>query len=481
MKKGVEVSQSRVAPRPRGHDLVIIANRLPVTPSADDDGEWEISPGGLVRALLPTVRRLGAAWVGWSGATGASPDDDQAAGVALVPVELSADDVEEYYDGFSNQTLWPLYHDVTDAVVIEREWWDAYVQVNQRFAEAAATAAAPGAAVWVHDYHLQLVPQMLRELRPDVRIGFFLHIPFPPHELFARLPWREAILEGVLGADLVSFQTDQAARNFMAVAIQLTSATPAEFGLRIEGRAVPVGAHPISIDVDEIEELAGDPKTIEAALTARELLGNPKYLLLGVDRLDSTKAIDQRLTAYRRLLQSGRVAAEDCVLVQIAVPSRERCERYTEERRRVEQLVSEINHEFASVGRNVVQYLYRNHSLEELVALYRAADVMVVTPWRDGMNLVAKEYVAARIDGEGALVLSEFAGAAQEFTDALLVNPYDEDGIVEALYHALMMPLAESRRRMLRLRRMVASHDVHHWASGFLRSLHVPTLARQTA
>jgi trehalose-6-phosphate synthase len=322
---------------------------------------------------------------------------------------------------------------------------------------------------------------MLRELRPDVRIGFFLHIPFPPHELFARLPWREAILEGVLGADLVSFQTDQAARNFMAVAVQLTSATPAEFGLRIDGRAVPVGAHPISIDVDEIEEIAGDPKTIEAALTARELLGNPKFMLLGVDRLDYTKAIDQRLAAYRRLLQSGRVAAEDCVLVQIAVPSRERCARYTDERRRVDQLVVDINHEFASVGRPVVEYLYRNHSLEELVALYRAADVMVVTPWRDGMNLVAKEYVAARIDGEGALVLSEFAGAAQEFTDALLVNPYDEDGIVEALHHALMMPLAESRRRMLRLRRMVASHDVHHWASGFLRSLHVPTLARQTA
>jgi trehalose 6-phosphate synthase len=477
----VEVSQSRVAPRAGGHDLVIVANRLPVTPSGDDDGEWEISPGGLVRALLPTVRRLGAVWVGWSGATGNSPDDDEAAGVAVVPVELSADDVEEYYDGFSNQTLWPLYHDVTDAVVIEREWWDAYVQVNQRFADAAATAAAPGAAVWVHDYHLQLVPQMLRELRPDVRIGFFLHIPFPPHELFARLPWREAILEGVLGADLVSFQTDQAARNFMAVAMQLTSATPAEFGLRIDGRAVPVGAHPISIDVDEIEELARDPKTVEAATTVRELLGNPKFMLLGVDRLDYTKAIDQRLSAFRRLLESGLVPPDECVMVQVAVPSRERCERYTEERRRVEQLVDEINHEFAWLGHDVVQYLYRNHSLEELVALYRAADVMVVTPWRDGMNLVAKEYVAARVDGEGALVLSEFAGAAQEFTDALLVNPYDEDGIVEALHHALMMPLAESRRRMLRLRRMVASHDVHHWASGFLRSLHVPTLARQTA
>jgi trehalose 6-phosphate synthase len=475
----VEVIQSRIPPRAGGHDLVIVANRLPVT--ADEDGGWEISPGGLVRALLPTVLRLGAAWVGWSGATGAIPDDDEAEGVAVAPVELSADDVEEYYDGFSNQTLWPLYHDVTDAVVIEREWWDAYVQVNQRFAEAAASAAAPGAAVWVHDYHLQLVPQLLRELRPDVRIGFFLHIPFPPLELFARLPWREEILQGVLGADLVSFQTDQAARNFMAVAMQLTAASPAEFGLRVDGRAVPVGAHPISIDVDEIESLARDPKTVEAAAAARARFGDPKFMLLGVDRLDYTKAIDQRLAAFRRLLESGKVSPDECVMVQIAVPSRERCERYADERRRVEQLVHDINHEFASVGRPVVQYLHRNHSLEELVAMYRAADVMVVTPWRDGMNLVAKEYVAARVDGEGALVLSEFAGAAQEFTDALLVNPYDEDGIVDALYHALMMPQAEARRRMMRLRRMVASHDVHQWASGFLRSLNVPTLARQTA
>ncbi len=477
----MEVSQSRVGPRSRGHDLVIIANRLPVTPSADDDGEWEISPGGLVRALLPTVRRLGAAWVGWSGATGSSPDYHEAAGVAVVPVELSADDVEEYYDGFSNQTLWPLYHDVTDAVVIEREWWDAYVQVNQRFAEAGAKAAAHGAAVWVHDYHLQLVPQMLRELRPDVRIGFFLHIPFPPHELFARLPWRAAILEGVLGADLVSFQTDQAARNFMAVAMQLTSATPAEFGLRIEGRAVPVGAHPISIDVDEIQELAGDPSTIEAATTAVSFSAARSICCSGstgsTTRRRSTSGspptgvCSSRVASRRRIAYSCRspfpaASAASATPRSVAGSSTSWARSITSS---------------ASCGHDVVQYRYCNHSLEELVALYRAADVMVVTPWRDGMNLVAKEYVAARIDGEGALVLSEFAGAAQEFTDALLVNPYDEDGIVEALYHALMMPLAESRRRMLRLRRMVSSHDVHHWASGFLRSLHVPTLARQTA
>ena len=457
------------------HDLVIVANRLPVHHDAGDS-PWEPSPGGLVRAMLGVTHSRQGAWVGWSGLADDSAEPFQHDDIPLVPVPLSAEEVAGFYDGFSNDTLWPLYHDAIRTPTFDPDWWESYVTVNERFAEAAARAAAKGATVWVHDYHLQLVPARLRELRPDLRIGFFLHIPFPPQELFMRLPWREEILRGILGADLVGLQRRGAAENLALCSRRLLDAQGAVPGLSLDGRRIEVGAFPISIDVAEFEELARRPHTQSHAARLRARLGDPDVVLLGVDRLDYTKGIDVRLEAFRDLLASGELDRRHCVLVQVAVPTRERIEHYADERRRVEQLVGEINGEFSRLGYPVVHYLHQSVPMEELSALYQVGDVMLVTPLRDGMNLVAKEYAATRVDGGGVLVLSEFAGAADELTEALLVNPHDREAVRRAMVDAASMDPAEARRRMAAIREVVTRNDVGHWARGFLSRLD-PALA----
>ncbi len=382
----------------------------------------------------------------------------------------------EFYDGFANDTLWPLYHDAIRASTFEQEWWDAYVRVNERFAEAAASVAARGATVWVHDYHLQLVPGLLRQSRPDLRIGFFLHIPFPPHELFTRLPWREEILRGILGADVVGLQRRGAVENLVGVSRRLLEVQGAVRGLMVDGRRVEVGDFPISIDVAEFEEMARRPRTQAHAVRLRARLGDPDTVLLGIDRLDYTKGIDVRLEAFRDLLASGELDRRRCALVQVAVPTRERIEHYADERRRVEQLVGEINGEFSRLGYPVVHYLHQNVPMEELSALYQTGDVMLVTPLRDGMNLVAKEYAASRVDGTGVLVLSEFAGAADELSEALLVNPHDREAVRRAMVDAASMDPHEAQRRMAAIRAVIKANDVDHWARTFLSRLD-PALA----
>jgi trehalose 6-phosphate synthase len=458
-----------------GHDLVIVANRLPVHHESGDS-PWEPSPGGLVRAMLGVIQSRRGAWVGWSGLADDDATPFRHGDIPLVPVSLSADEVAAFYDGFANDTLWPLYHDAIRTPTFEQEWWEAYVTVNERFAEAVASAAGRGAVVWVHDYHLQLVPAMLRARRPDVRIGFFLHIPFPPQELFMRLPWREEILHGILGADVVGLQRRGAAENLAQVSRRLVDAHGAVPGLVVDGRRVEVGAFPISIDVAEFEELAVRPRTRAHAERLRARLGDPDVVLLGIDRLDYTKGIDVRLEAFRDLLASGEMDRRRCALVQVAVPTRERIEHYADERRRVEQLVGEINGEFSRLGYPVVHYLHQNVPMDELSALYQVGDVMLVTPLRDGMNLVAKEYAASRVDGGGVLVLSEFAGAADELGDALLVNPHDREAVRAAMVEASTMDTEEARRRMASIRAAVRANDVTHWAQGFLSRLD-PALA----
>jgi trehalose 6-phosphate synthase len=457
--------------------FVVVANRMPVDLEEQPDGsrEWRRSPGGLVTALEPMLRVRGGVWVGWVGRPDVEVEPLLEEGLALHPVPLSADEVRDYYEGFANSTLWPLYHDVVATPAFHRHWWQAYVRVNQRFAEAVAAVAGEGATVWVQDYQLQLVPAALRALRPDLRIGFFLHIPFPPAELFAQLPWRREIVEGLLGADLVGFHTPGGARNFVQVAERYTAAGPAADGqgLLHEGRTVEVGAFPISIDSRQLDEMARRPEVQERAKQVRAELGNPARVILGVDRLDYTKGIDVRLRAFEELLAEGR-AGEDTVMVQLATPSRERVEHYQQMREDIEQAVGHINGAYARVGHPVLHYLHQSLPREELVAFYLAADVMLVTPLRDGMNLVAKEYVACRSDGDGVLVLSEFAGAAIELEDALLVNPHDTDGVKNAVHTALTMPVAERRTRMERLRRQVLDHDVDRWARSFLDALGLP-------
>ncbi|HEX5907041.1 MAG TPA: trehalose-6-phosphate synthase [Propionibacteriaceae bacterium] len=455
--------------------FVVVANRLPVDRVENPDGgaEWRPSPGGLVTAFEPIMHRRHGAWVGWQGAAASQElEPFEHAGLALVPVPLSSSEVEEYYEGFSNATLWPLYHDAIAPPQFRREWWDTYVIVNQRFADRVAEVAAEGAVVWIQDYHLQLVPQMLRRQRPDVRIGFFLHIPFPPTELYVQLPWRMQILEGLLGADIVGFQLPGGARNFVRLVRDRLGLETLRDRIRTrDSREVLARAYPISIDAKGLHELAAGDQAAERAAEIRNDLGDPRVLFLGVDRLDYTKGIPERIQAFGELLAEGRIDPDDVVFLQLAIPSRQRVEQYRQLRDDIDQLVGRINGEVQRIGRPPIIYLHVSYPRVEIAAFYRAADVMVVTPLRDGMNLVAKEYVACRQRDDGALVLSEFTGAARELRQAYLTNPHDIDGLKDRMVEAMNDSSRNKAQRMKAMRRQVFENDIDKWASMFLDDL----------
>ncbi|GIF48522.1 trehalose 6-phosphate synthase [Asanoa ferruginea] len=453
--------------------FVVVAHRLPVDDSIAPDGacEWRRSPGGLVSALHPILRRSPATWVGWAGQTGPARQVPDIDGVHMHSVPLSTEDIAEHYEGFANATLWPLYHDAVEQPVYHRRWWEAYQLINQRYAEAAAALAEPGAVVWVQDYHLQLVPGILRELRPDLTIGFFMHVPFPPPELFMQLPRRAELLRGMLGADLVGFQRAQAAHNFAQLCVKVLGLQASDRRIAIDDRIVRVGAFPVSIDTADMESLAASPAVVARARRLRADLGDPKHVILSVDRMDYTKGIEQRLKAYSELLDSGQIKVRDAVMVQVAVPSRERVEQYKALRERVEREVGRINGEYGRVGEPAIHYLNQPFDRAELAALYRVANIMAVTPLRDGMNLVAKEYVASRVDDTGALVLSEFAGAAAEFPQAYLCNPHDLDGLKAVLMDAMKAAPDDVEERMRAMREHLRVHDIRAWARSYLLAL----------
>jgi len=453
-------------------DFVVVANRLPVhRVHRDGATTWRTSPGGLVTALSPVLRQQRGIWVGWAGIPGDPPARFCHENIEHQPVGLDRSEIRDFYEGMCNRTLWPLYHDAVRHPRFRRRWWTPYVDVNRRFAQVVTDVAAEGATVWIHDFHLQLVPAMLREQRPDLRIGFFLHIPFPPQELFAQLPWRNAILEGLLGADVVGFQTTHAARNFRQLCRRFGQGRIAGQTLIRGGRRIRAQAYPISIDVDFYESLAARDGVIGRARDFRQRLGD-RRIMLGVDRLDYTKGIDRRLNALVDLLRAGRIRPAEWVFVQVGVPSRERVAEYRRLRSRVERLIGKINGEFSEIGKPVVEYISRSLPATELVALYLAADVLTVTPLRDGMNLVAKEYVATRRDDTGALVLSEFSGASNELRSAVLINPHDIDGIASGFQRATEMDRSEQRRRMRSMRQALRRNTVFDWSRAFLSALH---------
>jgi trehalose 6-phosphate synthase len=455
-------------------ELVIVANRLPVDRIENPDGStgWRVSPGGLVTALEPIMRANEGLWIGWPGGTDVDVEPFQHDGMTLDPMALSANEIVGFYEGFSNATIWPLYHDLVAKPEFHREWWDAYVDVNRRFAERAADRAAKDATVWVQDYQLQLVPQQLRELRPDLRIGFFLHIPFPPAELFQQLPWRRQLLEGLLGADLVGFQLPGGAANFVRLVRQRVGhKTHRDLVYLPDGRTVRAAAFPISIDYKGFEKLARSESVKDRAAEIRQALGDPERVFLGIDRLDYTKGIYARLRGFSELIRDGELDVDNAVFVQVATPSREKVEEYRVLRDEIDRLVGHINGDLGRIGRPAISYLHSAYPREEMAALYRAADVMVVTPYRDGMNLVAKEYVACRWDEDGALVLSEFAGSAAELRQAWQVNPYDLNGVKAALLDAARALPRERQRRMRAMRKTVRRADVAAWATAFLDEL----------
>src|SRR5918992_2161085 len=467
--------------------VLIVANRLPVTVHPSETGvDVQKSSGGLATGLLRPHEQSGGLWIGWPGTNDDEISeeqrvtlDQQLADLRLVSVPLTANQVARYYEGFSNGVLWPLFHYLLDQVPLDVRDWESYVEVNQKFADVVAEHYKSGDLIWVHDYQLLLLPELLRERLPDARIGFFLHIPFPAEELFRTLPERERLLRGLLGADLVGFHTPAYLRYFAASLIQVLGLTINIDRVQLSDREVRLGVFPMGVDAAAFSSLA-EAAEIQAEAKALKEDGALK-LLVGVDRLDYTKGIPRRLLTYERLLQNHPELRERVRLVQVAVPSRTNVEAYQEFRAVVDGLVGRINGEFGTPRWVPVHYIYRGLSEPELVALYRAADVMLVTPLRDGMNLVAKEFVASRTDGDGVLVLSEFAGASWELPEAIQVNPYDVEGIGESYYRALIMDEEERRTRLAPLRDRVATYDVHHWASTFLQQLEATTQPAQAA
>ena len=449
--------------------IVVVANRLPVSRS---ESGWVTSPGGLVRALEPVLQRVNGSWVGWAGEAGDAPAPFEHDGIEQRPVALSQDELDGFYYGFCNGALWPLYHDAVVAPEFHRHEWRPYVAVNRRYAEQTASVLGIDDIAWVQDYQLQLVPGMLRSLRPEATIGFYLHIPFPPIELFSRLPWRREIIEGLLGADVLAFQTRASVRNFARAARRFGGAQAiSRTELSWHGRSILLQRAPIAIDTGHFEDLASSDRVQRRAAEIRHELGDAEHIILGVDRLDYTKGIDLRLKAFAALLEQTTDTPRRYEFVQVAVPSREDIPAYQDLRTDIEQLVGRINGDFGEPGWAPVSYLYRSLDLEELVAYYVAADVMLITPLRDGMNLVAKEYVASRVNRDGVLILSEFAGAAEQLRSALIVNPHDVDEVTRTLVRATEMAPRDARLRMQRLRRVVRQETVFKWARDCLAIL----------
>jgi trehalose 6-phosphate synthase len=453
--------------------LVVVANRLPVR--RNEDGTYRIAAGGLVTAMRPIMQRSGGTWVGWDGGDGDVPDHVEELGIDIAALQLSEDDVEAYYHGFSNRTLWPLVHDLVAEPVIDHDWWDRYVEVNERFAERVVAMEPPrDAVIWVHDYHLMLLPGLLRERFPEHRIGFFLHTPFPAPELVARLPWREQLLDGLLGADVVGFHTGLYRDNFLRSVRWLRGLAHEGNSITTEdGRRVDVRAHAISIDAHEFDELATSPET-EAELTELRNQFGGRKVFLGVDRLDTTKGIRHRLAAIELLLEHDPELRKQFVFIQIAVPSRQDVEEVQSLRQDVERIVGRINGQFTEPGHDVpVHYLYRGVERPVLAAYYRLADVLCVTPLKDGMNLVAKEYAVVQHAAResGVLLLSEFTGAALTMDGAVTCNPFDVSGLAETMADCLTLDVDDRRQRLARMAGEVHRNDVFAWGAGLVAEL----------
>jgi trehalose 6-phosphate synthase/phosphatase len=473
-------------PPPR---LIVASNRLPLVVTRGEDGHGhghvlvEAGSGGLVTALLPVLGDRGGTWVGWPGVCGDVPElAELLAGATrqvrydLRPVPLSEEERRDFYYGFSNEIIWPLFHDLLSYCRFEPSYWQAYRAINRRYARLLAQECAAGDLVWVHDYHLMNVARELRALGVTSRLAFFLHTPFPPLDIYLRLPWRATLITALLDYDLLGFQTLRDRRNFLQCVRHLVPEAKIHgqgpvLTARLQDREVRIGSFPISIDFNDFVKRASAGEVACRAAELRATLPN-RQLILGVDRLDYTKGIPHRLEAFRNALQRYPVLHERVTLIQVVVPSREDVAGYHELKTHIERLVGEINGQFTRPGGWVpIHYVFRSLADSDLLAYYRAAEIALVTPLKDGMNLVAKEYCACSIEEDCVLILSEFAGAAAQLRHgALTVNPYDLEGVADAIYRAFTMNQDERRARMRRLRRSIREHDVFDWVSAFSRA-----------
>jgi trehalose 6-phosphate synthase/phosphatase len=464
--------------------LVVVSNRLPVVLDQQPDGSWAAKPGsgGLVTALAPVLRGRGGTWIGWPGTTSNEIDDLEAAladatrdaGYTLVPVGLTEEQHDKFYLGFANEIIWPLFHDLQSLCRFDPSYWDAYEAVNHEFARVITSHVQPDDFLWVQDYHLMNVAEALQAHNFACRTAFFLHIPFPPPDIFLKLPWRSRVLEGLLAYRLVGFHTERDLRNFVQCVEALygdatVRADNDRFTIEHGDRTTVLGFFPIGIDFNEFAGHAASQEVGKTAWELREALPN-RQLMLGVDRLDYTKGIPERLEAFRQALAKYPDLHGKITFMQVVVPSRVDIPQYAELKAEIERLVGEINGQFTQPGWVPIHYLFRSLDRTELLAYYRSAEIALITPLKDGMNLVAKEYCASSIE-TGVLILSEFAGAAPQLgSGALLVNPYDVDGVADAIYRAWSMPEDERRSRLHTLRANVREQDVHWWVDQFLQA-----------
>jgi trehalose 6-phosphate synthase len=446
-------------------------------------GQWQVqpSPGGLVTSLGPILSERGGLWIGWPGMLEKVDLDELLVaasrdfGYILEPVLLTEEEISQYYFGFSNEIIWPLFHDLQTRCNFDPAYWNTYQAVNHKFAKVIAENARMEDYIWVHDYQLMLVAKELRSMGVENNIGFFLHTPFPPLDMYIKLPWRMQILSALLEYDVVGFQTRRDRNNFVYCIETLlkdlyVDARKQVSTIMTQKREIRIGSFPISIDFKGFARRAASADVTQATRQLREAIPSQK-IFLGVDRLDYSKGIPEKLRAFRNALERFNDLRGKITLVQIVVPSREDILQYQALKTEIEGLISEINGRFSRSGWTPVHYMFRSLERTELLAYYRAADIALITSLKDGMNLIAKEYCAANVDKSGVLILSEFAGAAIQLRgDALLVNPYDIEGVADAIYQAYGMNIDERRWRMQRLRKSVARRDVFWWMNSFLQA-----------
>ena len=454
--------------------LVIVSNRLPISVSKRRGRlNYQPSAGGLATGLSSVS--LDYVWIGWPGYVTNKADEKEAIGSYLgnrkmIPIFLTNEEIEKYYEGFSNRTIWPLFHYFTQNTVYDNTYWDIYQKVNGQFRDVLLEIVEPDDLIWIHDYHLMLLPCLLRRKLAEATIGFFLHIPFPSFEIFRSLPWRTQILKGLLGADLVGFHTYDYVRHFNSAVLRILGLEHTLGRLNYDDRTIKVDSFPMGIDYDKYAT-APRKKKIKQEIEQLQSDIGPRRIILSIDRLDYTKGILQRLQAFHHFLHKNPRYVDKVILILIAVPSRSKVETYRLLKNQIDELVGKVNGEHGKIGWTPVWYIYRFFPFDKLTALYSIAEVAMITPYRDGMNLVAKEFVATKQKGKGVLIISEMAGAATELGEALLVNPNDIEEIADALLKALEMPVAEQGERIKTMQTKLKRYNVNRWAHDFIEAL----------
>lgn len=465
---------------------IIVSNRLPVKITRDED-DFQILPseGGLATGLAGVHQQGENLWIGWPGLPTEQLDNPgyftrKLNDLRLVPLYLSEEEVEGFYEGFSNEVLWPIFHYISTYANYDLDNWETYRRVNEKFRDAILQHAEPTDQIWVHDYQLLLLPGLLREALPEATIAYFQHIPFPSQELFRLIPWRRELLQGMLGADLLGFHTFDDVRHFISSATRILGVHSHASQLEVEGRTVFAEPYPMGTDSQRFSDLVNEP-TVQERIAELKKNFKGQQLMLSIDRLDYSKGILQRLSALQLLLRENPRFHKQLVLYMVVVPSRDTVPEYQRLKEEIDRLVGHINAEFGTFDWYPIAYFYHSYPAAEIAALYATSDICVVTPLRDGMNLVCKEYVACKNDASGVLILSEMAGAAHELIDALVVNPNNIHDITGAMLTALDMPDSEKTRRMDAMRRIVFKFNVYHWAKLFLSRLHeITTLQTQS-